>query len=194
MIELRPPRFKMDKDKDVAERLRDGDNEDFFVNIKHSNQDMPWGGTIEKAGDLFVAKGNSPRLPRIRDAFSAGVSVAVESFFESEVPISLRPAVLDVFSETPLPRKLRVGSSSAVLDNFIELAYIGYNLHPELNEVAIRTRDYYIEIDEEAKLGHPAFLGIGLGAYLIDDAYENALDDKVNAVMKEENWPSDLMG
>jgi hypothetical protein len=194
MIELRPPRFKMDKDKDVAERLRDGDNEDFFANIRQGNQDMPWGGTIEKVGDLFVAKGNSPRLPRIRDAFSAGVSVAVESFFESEVPISLRPAVLDVFSEAPLPRKLRVGTSSAILDNFIELAYIGYNLHPELNEVAIRTRDYYIEIDEEAKLGHPAFLGIGLGAYLIDDAYENALDDKVNAVMKEENWPSDLMG
>ena len=194
MIELRPKRFMMDKDKDVAERLRDGDNDDFFANIRHGNQDMPWGGTIEKAGELFVAKGNSPRLPRIRDAFSAGVSVAVESFSESEVPVSLRPAVLDVFSETPLPRKLRNGSSSAILDNFIELAYIGYNLHPELNEVAIRTRDYYIQIDEEAKLGHPAFLGIGLGAYLIDDAYESALDNKVNAVMKAENWPIDLIG
>jgi len=191
MNELRPPRFMMDKDRDVAERLRDCDNAEVFSTIIKGNQDMPWGGTIEKAGDLFIAKGNSPRLPRIRDAFSAGVSVAVESFFESEVPISLRPAVLDVFSETPLPRKLRVGTSSAILDNFIELAYIGYNIHPELDEVAIRTRDHFIEIDEEAKLGHPAFLGIGLGAYLIDDAYENALDNKVNAVMKAENWPID---
>jgi hypothetical protein len=189
-----PEKFKLDSNGRVLDYLRHKDHNSGLDMMRQRYAGLPLMAPAVAASRNYAPVNERISSAFLRHGFVTGASVAIESFYQSDVPVDIKISLAEELVKSKVANDSKSRRSNDVLRNFYDLAAKGMNLHPEAVELVDLTERHFEDRGPVEEMGTAAFCGAGMTILWVDEAYDKVIDGQFDAIKPEIDWDSRAWG